>query len=272
MNRGGERAMEDAGITPVRATSRTAGTMVEKIRANGLVVTEVHNAGGCVLAEHAHEGATIGILLAGAVAERRDGLVGVMSAGNVFVRRRGVRHANQYLPQGSRALFVELERDDPRARALESVDALAWPQLAPAGEAVARAFEEARGEKGELFRRVEALVAAAVSLRAPKTPAWLDLARDRLAHEYCRPPSLRALAEDARVHPVHLAQAFRARWGLTVGAFVRAHRVFHAVSLIHRGTSLAEAAYASGFADQSHMTRVVRASRGLPPGRLCAAV
>jgi AraC family transcriptional regulator len=249
--------------------SATAGRLLERVRAQGIEVTEVHNAAGCVLAEHAHEGATIGILLAGAVAERRDGLVRVQTAGEVFVRRKGVRHANQYLSTDSRSVFVELERDDPRAHAIGAVDALAWPQLAAAGEAVARAFQQGeRGGRGELFRRVDALLTAAAALRPPRTPAWLEHARDRLAHEYARPPSLRKLAEVARVHPVHLAQSFRARWGLTVGAFVRAHRVFHAVSLLHGGMPLAEIAVTCGFADQSHMTRVVRASRGLPPGRL----
>ncbi|HEY2515042.1 MAG TPA: helix-turn-helix domain-containing protein [Polyangiaceae bacterium] len=50
--------------------------------------------------------------------------------------------------------------------------------------------------------------------------------------------------------------------------FVRAHRVFHAVSLLHRGDDLAEVSSACGFADQSHMTRLIRAERGLPPGKL----
>jgi AraC family transcriptional regulator len=173
------------------------------------------------------------------------------------------------LPVASRSLFVEFEPDDARSPAVDAVDGLTWPELASAGQAFARA---AGGPSpvgsAELRRRVEALIAAATTLRPPKTPHWLGAARDRLADEYQRPPSQRELAEDLGVHPVHLAQSFRARWGLTMGAFIRAHRVFHAVSLIHRGTSLAEAAYASGFADQSHMTRVVRASRGLPPGRL----
>jgi AraC family transcriptional regulator len=251
----------------VRTPRASAGTLTREVRVDGIVLTEVHNAEGCVLEEHAHEGATIGILLDGAVAERRDGLVRVQTAGEVFVRRKGVRHANQYLASSSRSVFVELERDDPRAQAIGAVDALAWPELAAAGEAVARAFD-GDASRGELSRRIAALLATAGALRPPKTPTWLSRARDRVAHDFRQPPPLRALAEEVRVHPVHLAQAFRARWGLTIGAFVRAHRVFHAVSLIHRGTPLAEVAYACGFADQSHMTRLVRASRGVSPGRL----
>jgi len=39
---------------------------------------------------------------------------------------------------------------------------------------------------------------------------------------------------------------------------------------IARGVSLADAAYAAGFADQSHMTRHFKARFGLPPGRYAA--
>jgi len=242
--------------------------VVDEVRVEGLLLTVVEHAPGLVLEDHAHDGATIGILLRGAVAERRDGLVRAQAPGDVFVRPKGVRHANQYFPSGSRSLFVELEPDDPRAAGLHAIDALVWPELARHGEAVARAFEQREKARTELFRCAQLLVSAAATLRRPRTPPWLVRAKERLAHEFQQPPTLRELAEDLRVHPVHLAQAFRARWGLTPGAFVRAHRVFTAVPMIQTGAPLAQVAYACGFADQSHMTRVVRSLRGAPPGYL----
>jgi AraC family transcriptional regulator len=135
---------------------------------------------------------------------------------------------------------------------------------------VARAFRSAR-RAAELSRSIDALVAAAAALPPRPAPGWLEAARELLAERCREPPPLVELADRLGVHPVHLAQAFRARWGLTPFAFVRAHRVFNAVSLAHRGLPLSEVAYACGFADQSHMTRVVRAVRGLPPGRLLRA-
>jgi transcriptional regulator GlxA family with amidase domain len=71
---------------------------------------------------------------------------------------------------------------------------------------------------------------------------------------------------------VYLAQAFRARWGATPRGFVRAHRVFRAVELIDSGVPLATAAAAVGFADQSHMTRTIAATRHATPGALRRAM
>jgi AraC-like DNA-binding protein len=44
-------------------------------------------------------------------------------------------------------------------------------------------------------------------------------------------------------------------------------RLDRARSLIRRGTPLAEAAAASGFADQAHMTRHFRKTYGVSPAR-----
>jgi AraC-like DNA-binding protein len=44
-------------------------------------------------------------------------------------------------------------------------------------------------------------------------------------------------------------------------------RLDRARALIRRGTPLVEAALASGFADQSHMTRHFKKAYGLSPGR-----
>ena len=241
-------------------------TLVDQLRVEGVVLNETCHDGACVLADHTHEEATIGILLDGSVAERRDGLVYVQTGGDVFVRRRGVRHANQFLVDGARSLFVEFEPDDPRAKLLGASDALALPKLSAAGRALATAFR--RRSPRELAARIDALVSDVAKVHRSPRPAWLVAARERLAASYEAPPSLRELAEAANVHPVHFAQAFRAHYGVTVGAFVRSHRVFQAVSLLHRGDELADVSTACGFADQSHMTRLIRAQRGLPPGKL----
>ena len=47
-------------------------------------------------------------------------------------------------------------------------------------------------------------------------------------------------------------------------------RLDYARSLIRRGTPLAEAAAASGFADQAHMTRHFKKTFGIAPGRWAA--
>lgn len=67
-----------------------------------------------------------------------------------------------------------------------------------------------------------------------------------------------------------VARHFRACLGTSPHRYLVLRRLDRARSLIRAGTPLAEAAAASGFADQSHMTRQFRRAYGLPPGRWAA--
>lgn len=83
------------------------------------------------------------------------------------------------------------------------------------------------------------------------------------------PPTMDELAEEAGVHVDHLGRAFRRYYELTPGAYVRHIRLNRVLRLIREtDRPLSEIAYETGYADQSHMTRQVRAATGMPPGRL----
>lgn len=69
-----------------------------------------------------------------------------------------------------------------------------------------------------------------------------------------------------------VARHFRACLGTSPHRYLVQRRLDRARALIRAGTPLAEAAAASGFADQSHMTRQFRRAYGLPPGRWAAMV
>ncbi|KRE16259.1 AraC family transcriptional regulator [Bosea sp. Root483D1] len=64
-----------------------------------------------------------------------------------------------------------------------------------------------------------------------------------------------------------LARQFRRRYGTSPHYYLVMRRLERARLLIRRGEALAEAAAASGFADQSHMTRHFRRAYGQSPGR-----
>jgi AraC-like DNA-binding protein len=67
-----------------------------------------------------------------------------------------------------------------------------------------------------------------------------------------------------------LARHFRACLGTSPYRYLVMRRLERARALIRRGSPLAEAAIASGFADQSHMTRQFKRAYGLSPGRWAA--
>ncbi len=64
-----------------------------------------------------------------------------------------------------------------------------------------------------------------------------------------------------------LARQFRMRLGTSPYRYLTMRRLDQARFRMRAGASLADAAAASGFADQSHMTRQFRRAYGLPPGR-----
>lgn len=64
-----------------------------------------------------------------------------------------------------------------------------------------------------------------------------------------------------------LARAFRARFGTSPHRYLVGRRLQAAKSEIAAGASLAAAAAAAGFADQSHLTRHFKARFGITPGR-----
>ena len=78
--------------------------------------------------------------------------------------------------------------------------------------------------------------------------------------------SLAVLAKESGLSRFQLVRAFSRLTGLTPHAYVIQKRVHIAKRLIGEGRGLAEAAYASGFADQSHMTRHFVRSFGFSPG------
>lgn len=86
--------------------------------------------------------------------------------------------------------------------------------------------------------------------------------------------SVRDLASVARLSHRHFARAFKASFGLAPHAFVMSRRVERAKTLIlETGLPLSEIALASGFSDQSHLTRLFSRVEGVTPAawRRCNA-
>ena len=93
----------------------------------------------------------------------------------------------------------------------------------------------------------------------------LSLAFDYLADQPERNVSLDELATAAGIGKFRLIRLFRRRTGLPPHALQIAHRLRVARLMLESGASIAEAATASGFADQSHLHRHFHRSLGLTP-------
>lgn len=111
-------------------------------------------------------------------------------------------------------------------------------------------------------------LADAPSVETRNTPLpWLERVREQLHDEFRQHHALADLALSAGVHHTHLAREFRRSFGCTIGHYIRQRRVeFACHRLAASPDSLSRIAFQSGFADQSHFTRVFRRLVGMSPG------
>ena len=74
------------------------------------------------------------------------------------------------------------------------------------------------------------------------------------------------LAEVAGVTRFQVIRDFKRVAGMTPGQYLRDCRIRAAATLMRTGKPLADIAFETGFADQSHLTRLFKSMRGVSPG------
>lgn len=103
--------------------------------------------------------------------------------------------------------------------------------------------------------------------RSSARPRWLRLLLDYLDDTFEQEWSLENIAAEMGVHPVYLCRAFSENFDCTLGEYIRKQRVLRGWQLLTIGEgTLAEIASQSGFADQSHFTRMFKGYFGITPG------
>lgn len=105
-----------------------------------------------------------------------------------------------------------------------------------------------------------------VRLRTDAPDCSLRRLRDLLADAPLDPPSLAEMAAMTGLSRYQVLRRFQKTYGLPPHAWLLCRRAEHALRLIRGGETLADSAAASGFADQSHMTRVFVRHYGFTPG------
>jgi AraC family transcriptional regulator len=114
------------------------------------------------------------------------------------------------------------------------------------------------------------LLAEACRLTRPgrdhRAPGWLRQVSERVDAEFTRRLTLTDCALEVGVHPVHLAQRFRAQYRESFGRRIRRLRIdLSARLLAETAKPIAEIALDAGFSDQSHLTKAFKRARGLTP-------
>lgn len=92
-------------------------------------------------------------------------------------------------------------------------------------------------------------------------------ARDYLSEHFAENVSLENLARVANLSPFHFNRVFSGQTGMPPHAFQTQLRVSRAKSLLRQGWAIPQAAFQTGFADQSHFTRHFKRLVGVTPGQ-----
>ncbi|WP_328340389.1 AraC family transcriptional regulator [Streptomyces violaceus] len=101
----------------------------------------------------------------------------------------------------------------------------------------------------------------------PADPALARRLRELLDERVVEGMELREASGLIGAHPAHLVRAFSAAYGIAPHQYLTSLRVGRARRLLLEGQTPSEVAVATGFYDQSHLTRHFRKLVGVPPGR-----
>jgi AraC-like DNA-binding protein len=218
-------------------------------------------------AEHEHASAQITFLLVGGLRERVGRQEADVLCPAAGVKPVGVRHSADFGRWGAMMLALELAE----GKHAEAVAGAAPCQWFPSGETASLLIRMAVGSAGERLR-VDMLwdllgATAGSQADAAPPPAWIRQVHQRIS-DAPEDADIGAIAADIGIHRVHLSRAFRRFYGLPPSLYRMRCMASRAMSLVvGAGVPLADAAYTCGFADQSHMTRIIGGQIGLPPAR-----
>jgi AraC-like DNA-binding protein len=144
---------------------------------------------------------------------------------------------------------------------------LADPGLTRAVAAVHHSLDdplEAESRLALVAERIALHLSTAEPRSRDRDPGLARLVRTRLEADDA--VTLDALARELGTHPSHLVRVFRREYGLPPHRYVVGRRLDRARRLLLDGLPIADVAAATGFHDQSHLTRHFRALLGTTPG------
>lgn len=176
--------------------------------------------------------------------------------------------------EGSIGFAVTPRSEDVALMRRKGVDVSSRFTLDEDGREVARRFchaFQAPGGKAEtwlmeLYDELIQVTITSAQKRRRHVQPWLIAAKELMQETFREPLSLKEIAEQVGIHPVHLAQEFKKAYGQTVGEFMRRLRIEEAKHrLLLTDASIASISRVLGFYDHAHFVKVFRMSVGMTP-------
>jgi AraC family transcriptional regulator len=249
---------------------------VQQLDLSKFKLNESAAAGGIGIPMHSHEQTHITLILEGACRETYIGREQDIGRLGVTYFHPGQSHGLELHPGAFRSFDIEINQ--------EWLDGLIEKTIPPSAlfdtpadsiaRLAARVYREFKymddvselAMEGLALEMLAELSRSARRTKTKKAPRWLQRVVELVHDEFARPLTLSDLAASAGVHPAHLAQVFRNQYHCTPGQYIRQLRIECAIQqMSDSNASLADISLATGFADQSHFSRVFKRHTGMTP-------
>jgi len=253
------------------------GRVTKSLRVSDFVLTEAAYDARSRLPPHTHERSYFCFVLHGAYTERYGRREILCKPSSVTFRAADEPHEAFLHDAGGRVFVIEIS---PRWIETLRADSLSLKSAyefcgGGASRLCARLNREFHKTDTAAKLAIEGLaieLLADASRQSNETvctaPPWLRQAREMIIEHFPETLQLTKIAAAVGVHPVYLATAFRQKFGITIGEFVRKLRIEHACIELSKGDlPLATIALQAGFVDQSHFSKVFKLYVGTTPAK-----
>lgn len=249
------------------------GSAAARIDVEGWTLAEVEYAEARECRRHAHRNAFLSMVLTGGYGERFGTRAIQYGPWQIGFHPEATDHVDHIAAPRTRMFIAELE-----SRWLHGVTARTadGPVLcSPRAAWLATTLIEAIRSPGHSRLAIESVLAEILGTIKPsplverQRPAWINRVIELIHEEFDERLTIRTLAVMVGRHPVYLSRAFRKFLGMGIGEYLAHVRIDAALrALSERHDSIAAVALDAGFADQSRLTRVLKARTGATPGEI----
>lgn len=261
------------------AAGQFFGATRGQLRTEDFVVSAVRHGSARVVPTHVHANPFLSMLIGGSYREWFAGGHWDARPLGMVLRPPDAEHRDEIGPGGASFLCVDIGPGFWRALAGSGIrlERRAFEDR-PMSCTALRLLRELREKRAGWPAIAEALIVeladeylVADRRVGRREPAWLARARNYLQSGLAD-ASLRRLAAELDLHPVHVSRMFKRHAGVTPSQYLRQQRTLSvARAVLETDDSLAALAERHGFADQSHLTRALRRRTHWSPGGLRCA-